>query len=111
MFKLRIYCNDGDCQYWEDGIGTYETYDKALIACYENALEEEGSLMESGNYFNWFEVNRDFEITEAYENEALKDVAFFPVATIHYDKAPWDRENDCDIEIVTGYDIVEVKEV
>lgn len=111
MFKLRIYCNDRDCQYWEDGIGTYETYDKALIACYENALEEEKSLMESGNYFNWFEVNRDFEITEAYENEALKDMTFFPITVIHYDKAPWDRENDCDIEIVTGYNIVEVKEV
>lgn len=77
MFKLRIYCNDRDCQYWEDGIGTYETYDKALIMCYENALEETESLMESGNFFNWFEVNRNFEITEAYENEALKDTTFF----------------------------------
>lgn len=108
MFKLRIYCNDGDTRYWEDGIGTYETYDKALIACYENALQETESLMELGNLFNWFEVNRNFEITEAYENETLKDVAFFPVATIRYDKAPWDRENDCDIEIITGYDIVEI---
>lgn len=110
MFKLRIYCNDGDNQrYWEDGIDAYETYEKALNACYETALQETQSLMMTSDYYNWFEVNIDFEITEAYENEVLgKDVAFFPAAVIHYDKAPWDRENDCDIEIITGYDIVEV---
>lgn len=108
MFKLKIYCNDGDgIQYWEDGIGTYETYDKALLACYQNALQETQSLMETSNYFSWFEVNENFEITEAYENETLKDIVFFPVAVIHYDKAPWDRENDCDITIITGYAIVE----
>lgn len=109
MYKLKIFCNDGNLgQYWEDGIGTYETYDKALIACYENALGEAAELMIASDSFNWFEVERDFEITEAYETEALQAVVFFPVATVHYDHAPWDRENDCDIEIVTGYMIVEV---
>lgn len=34
MFKIKIYCNDGDVKYWEDGVGTYETYDKALVSCY-----------------------------------------------------------------------------
>ena len=24
MFKLKIYCNDRDVQYWEDGIGEYD---------------------------------------------------------------------------------------
>ena len=110
MFKLKIYCNDIDVQYWDDGIGTYETYDKALIACYENALQEVQNLMETSDYYNWFEVDMDFEVTEAYENEALKDTAFFPVATIYYDHAPWDRENDCHIEIITGYAIVEIEE-
>ena len=111
MFKLKIYCNDGDCgQYWEDGIGTYETYDKALIACYENALNESKELMMDADYDRWFEVEQDFEVTEAYETEALKDVAFFPVATVYYDHAPQDRENDCHIEIITGYHIVEMKE-
>ena len=108
MYKLKIYCNDGDAQYWEDGIGTYETYDKALIACYGNALQEVESLMMNGNDYHWFEVNMDFEITESYVNELLENVEYFPVATVHYDHAPWDRENDCDIEIVTGYDIVEI---
>ena len=109
MFKLKIYCNDGDLgQYWEDGMGTYETYDKALIACYEDALHEVQELMMGSDYFNWFEVEMDFEITEVYENEQLKDVPYFPVATVFYDHAPWDRENDCDIEIVTGYAIVEI---
>lgn len=109
MYKLRIYCNDRDVQYWEDGIGAYETYDKALLACYENALQETQSLMETSDYHNWFEVDMDFEVTEAYETDELKDVSFFRVAVIYYDHAPWDRENDCDIEIVTGYTIVEIK--
>ena len=108
MFKLKIYCNDGDVQYWDDGIGEYETYDKALVACYENALDEAHDLMEMGDYYNWFEVNMDFEITEPYETEELKDVTCFPVATVYYDRAPWDRENDCEIKILTGYYIVEI---
>ena len=107
MFKLKIYCNDGDVQYWDDGIGEYETYDKALIACYENALEETHDLMEMSDYNSWFEVNMDFEITEPYETEELKDVTLFPVATIYYDQAPWNRENDCEIKILTGYYIIE----
>lgn len=108
MFKLKIYCNDGDIQYWEDGNGTYETYDKALIACYGNALQETQSLiMGSSNGCPWFEVNADFEITDTYVNECLELGTIIPVATVCYDHAPWDRENDCDIEIVTGYLIVE----
>lgn len=111
MYKLNIFCNDGDGQqYWEEGLGTYETYDKALIACYENALCETQDLMMSSDYHNWFEVSMDFEVTEAYATELLKDIVSFPVATVYYDHAPWDRENDCDIRIVTGYSIVEVKE-
>lgn len=108
MFKIKIYCNDNGKNYWEDGERTYETYDKALIACYENALEETQDLMANPNLLGWFEIYCDFEITEAYENKLLNDVVFFPVATIYYDKAPWDRENDCDIQIVTGYMIVEI---
>ena len=108
MFKLKIYCNDRDVQYWEDGIGEYETYDKALIACYGNALCEVQELMIDADYGLYFEVEQDFEITEAYANEQLKDIPLFPVATVLYDRAPQDRENDCDIEIVTGYYIVEI---
>jgi hypothetical protein len=109
MFKLRIYCDDGDGrQYWEDGVNTYETYDKALIACYQLALQEARDLMETSDYYGWFEVDMDFEITEAYETEELKDVTFFRVAVIYYDHAPWNRENDCEIKIVTGYTIVKV---
>lgn len=112
MYKLKIFCNDGDGeQYWEDGLGVYETYDKALIACYEDALQETYGLMMTSDYYNWFEVVMDFEVTEAFETELLSDVAFFPVAVIFYDHAPWDRKNDCDIRIVTGYTIVEVEEV
>ena len=109
MFKLKIFCNDGDTQYWEDGMETYETYDKALIACYENALIETQELMMTSDCCNWFEIETDLEVTEAYKEE-LKGISFFPVATMYYDHAPWDRENDCDIKIVTGYDIVEIEE-
>lgn len=111
MYRLRIFCNDGDDQqYWEPGIDVYATYSEALCACYEIALMETQDLMRYSDYNNWFEVDIDFEVTEAYDSELLKDIAFFPVATIHYDHAPWDRENDCDIIILTGYEIVEVKD-
>ena len=66
--------------------------------------------MEDADRDRWFEVEEDFEITEPYENEELKDVAFFETATVYYDHAPQDRANDCDIQIVTGYLIVECKE-
>ena len=108
MFKLKIYCNDIDVKYWEDGIGEYETYDKALIACYGNALGEAKSLMMDAPYDLYFEVEQDFEITETYSNDTLKDISFFPVATVLYGRAPQDRENDCEITIITGYYIVEV---
>ena len=108
MFKLRIYCNDGNVQYWDDGVGEYETYDKALIACYENAIQEVQELMGTSNDCNWYEVNIDFEVTETYASTEVELGTVFPVATVYYDHAPWDRENDCDITIVTGYDIVEV---
>ena len=111
MFKLKIFCNDGDeFQYWEDGNGTYETYDKALIACYENALQEVQSLMMDEDGYRWFEVNVNFEITDTYVNKCLELGTIIPVATVYYDHAPWDRENECDIEIITGYMIVEIKE-
>lgn len=111
MFKIKIYCNDGNgIHYWDNGIGEYETYDKALIACYKNALQETKSLMENADRDRWFEVEEAFEITEAYMNEELTDVTFFETATICYDHAPQDRENDCDIQIVTGYKIVEIKD-
>lgn len=107
MFKLKIFCNDSDTPYWEDGQYIYETYDKAIIACYEDALHEVQELMMTSDCHNWFEVYMDFKVTEACEAEELKDVSFFPVATIYYNQAPWDRENNCKIKIVTGYAIVE----
>lgn len=110
-WKLRIYCNDGqEDQYWEDGVGEYETFDKALIACYENSLQEVYSLMSTSDYYNWFETEMDFEVTDSYYAPNIVELGtVFPVATIYYDKAPWDRENDCDIRIVTGYYIVDAE--
>ena len=108
MFKIKIYCNDGDVQYWEDGYGTYETYDKALISCYRNALQEAKELMMGTDYDRWFEAEEDFEVTETYKNEELELGTLFVTATVCYDHAPQDRENDCDIQIITGYMIVEV---
>ena len=109
MFKVKIYCNDRNYEYWEYGRGEYETYGEALIDCYENALEEVHSLMENSDDHNWFEVNNNFEITEDYKSELLsEDGLVFPVATVYYDHAPYDRMNDCHIEVITGYLIIEV---
>jgi hypothetical protein len=107
MFKIKIYCNDGNGkQYWENGVGEYETYDKALIACYKNALDETKSLMETSDGERLFEVEEDFEVTETYTNNNLELGTLFEVATVYYDHAPYDRGNDCDIQIVTGYKII-----
>lgn len=108
MYKIKIYCNDGDVQYWEDGVGTYETYDKALIACYGNALQETKSLMEDADRDRWFEAEENFEVTETYVNKELELGTIFETATVYYDHAPNDRENDCDIQIVTGYQIFKI---
>lgn len=108
MFKIKIYCNDGDVQYWDDGVGIYETYDKALIACYGNALEEAKSLMMNADRDRWFEVEETFEVTETYTNENLELGTVFETATVYYNHAPQNRGNDCDIQIVTGYLIIEV---
>jgi hypothetical protein len=107
MFKIKIYCNDGDIQYWEDGVGTYETYDKALVACYGNALEEAKSLMMNADRNKWFEVEEKFEVTETYTNNNLELGTLFETTTVCYDHAPQDRENDCGIQIMTGYKIVD----
>lgn len=111
MFKIKIYCNDGNGkQYWDNGIGEYETYEKALIACFRNVLDETKSLMMNADRDRWFEAEENFEITETYVNENLELGTLFETATVCYDHAPQDRENDCDLQIVTGYKIVEIKD-
>ncbi len=105
MFKIKIFCNDNGKYYWEDGVKIYETYDKALISCFRNALQETKDL---SSVYGYFEVEEDFEVTETYKNENLELGTLFEVATVYYDHAPYDRENDCDIHIVTGYMIVEI---
>ena len=110
-YKLKYFCNDGgNKKYLEDGVELFKNYDKALLACYDIALDEVEDLMIESDENNWYEVCRNFEITEAYQCDALAGVSYFPVATVWYDKAPWDRKNDCDIKIVTGYIIVEAEE-
>jgi hypothetical protein len=49
----------------------------------------------------------DFEVTNTYADKCLELGTVIPVATVCYDHALWDRENDCDIEVLTGYMIVE----
>lgn len=113
MYRIKNYCNDVTSKYWEGGKDKYKTYDEAFIACFTSALQEVQSLMclmEPGNVNAWFEVELNFEVTEAYKDELTKDVSFFPVAVVFYDHAPWDRDNDCDIRIVTGYDIIKIEE-
>lgn len=108
-FRLRAYCNDSAMgKYWDDGIDAFETYDKALIAAYQSALEVAQDMNANlGEDGWWFEVEKDFEVTDTYVNEVVTLGTVFPVALVAYDHAPWDRENDCDIVIQTGYLIAE----
>lgn len=107
-WKLRMYCDDGNGKkYWEDGVAEYDTYDKALISCYNSSLQEARDLMIDSDGDRWFETDTLFEITDSYHIRGILALGtIFPVVTLYYDKAPWDRENDCDIRIVTGYSIV-----
>lgn len=100
MYKVRKY--DGVIGQWRENNTKHKTKDKAVIDCYESALLEAAALTQEEGY-GWFEVEKDFEITDAYMCKELEGVVFFPVAVVYYDKAPWDRENDCEISIVSGY--------
>ncbi len=101
MFEIKRY--DGGLKQWSKHTVGHKTKDKAIVACYEAAIYEAAVLMQTESKYGWFEVEMDFEITDAYMCNELKDVTFFPVAVIFYDKAPWDRENDCEISLVSGY--------
>lgn len=111
MFILKLFCNDGKRKYWDCGSGVYETYAKALVACYENALDETQSLMADSTLHGWYEIVRNVEIPVPYKNDVPSDVTAFPVATVYYEKAPWERDFGGKIETITGYCIVEVAEV
>lgn len=104
-FRLRAYCDDGAMgKSWDDGVDTFETYDKALIAAYRSALEVAQDMNANlGENGWWFEVEKDFEVTGTYANEVVMLGTVFPVALLAYDHAPWNRENDCGIVIQTGY--------
>lgn len=112
MFKIRTYYNDGPLgHYWGTTSPVHKTHDEALVACFRDALEEAQGLNECcGEEGYWLEVETDFEITSGYENDCVELGTVFPVAVVMYDHAPWDRENDCKIDIVTGYLIEEVEE-
>lgn len=105
MYKLKIYCNDIDNDYYEYGCGANESYYKLLVQGYSSALEEVQGLMSIGKDNCWFEMERDFEVTETYATNVLTLGTVFPVAVVCYDKPPHNRENDCNITIITGYDI------
>ena len=106
MFRLKIYRNDNGNKYYEDGVETYDTLEKAMCACYENAIYEANENMAcSVNSPYWYEVNTYFEITPSYVNELLDEGTVIPVAVIRYDHDPWDRENDCEITIISGYTV------
>jgi len=116
MYKIKLLCVDTQHGrkiekqdvYWDWGIGTYETREEALLSAYGSALQEASGLMENSDYNNWYEVsdcgNEHFEIEEFVED------IVFDIDVTWYSNAPWDRENDCDIQLLTGYKIVDLDE-
>ena len=125
MYRVRVYHGDAlgvykdkQIQYWEEVKTVFETYDKALLYCYKQSLKEVTELMRNAEPARiyvcddvaWFETyNLGYEILEDNENKFLEDVDWFDIATLFYSMPPWARENNCDIEIETGYLIVEVE--
>ncbi|MBR2300644.1 MAG: hypothetical protein IKA41_01655 [Bacteroidaceae bacterium] len=102
MYEIKRYA--GGLKQWRKHTVGYKTESKAIVACYDAAISEAATLMQAeGGEHSWFEVEKDFEITDAYMCKELEGVVFFPIAVVYYDKAPWDRENDCEIRIISGY--------
>ena len=108
MYKIMAYCNDKDSEYFDELDGTYDTFNDACLMAFRCAISETQSLMETANGLEWFEVCEYFEITDTYYTPKLETIDYFEVAVLRYDKAPWDRINDCDISIVTGYKIIQI---
>ena len=105
MFGLELFFDVNGRQNWDRTTGIYNSRDAALIMAYQLAINEAAELMELSNGTMWFEVCVNFEVTDTYASDILKLGTIFPVAVLCYDHAPWDRENDCDIKIATGYTI------
>lgn len=114
MYKIKCLCVDTipgekikkEDVYWDWSLNVFETRDKALVAAFSNALEEVADRMLDSDCSNWYEasdcLNEHFEIAD------FVDVIYFDVDVTWYSRAPWDRENDCDIQLVTGYKVVDI---
>lgn len=83
----------------------YETEEAATLSAKLLARRICERLNAEGNrYGNFFEVGECEEIF----NDDGKDCECYPVSVLWYDHAPDDRENDCQIRHVIGFECVEV---
>ena len=95
--KIRKKCYDYNLNvppYYEEYEMKFEDTESAYMVALQLAKEECDYLNEG--------CHSMFEVAEYYENET----EMFHVAVIHYDKPKDDRENDCEIRVVTGYEII-----
>ena len=112
MYVLKIACQEPDGKfYYETGLVSYKTYDKALLAAYSLALKECADLNLTGN-----EQDNYFEVAEfqEYPNKDGSDVSYdeiYPVSVAWFDKPCYDRENDLSYMMVSGYQPVKIDDV
>ena len=110
MYKIRYFHhNKYGNRYWDIGFDLHETYNEALICAYACSVLEVSELMVDALRNGFVETHTKFEVTPDHKCRELNDIKRFPVATIYYDRAPWDREDGCYTRILTGYDIVELE--
>ena len=104
MYGIKMTCYYADKTEPREKIHTsyFDSRKKAEEVAHNLALMECDELNEDGNVNgNYFEVG---EYKEIYSADGENCVCF-PIAVLWYDKAPDDRENDCQIRVVTGYEI------
>jgi hypothetical protein len=103
MYKFKLTTGAFE-HYSAETFKTKAAVEKAALHIAEKAcasLNIEGN--EKGDYF---EVMEYAEIFSADGNT----YSCHPVAVIWLDKAPDDRENDCQLKVVSGFDFIEVTE-
>ena len=107
MYRIKMICYNANKKvkpYEKTHCAHFNSRKDAEEAMLTFAKMECDDLNKEGNKNgNYFEVG-EFEEVYASDGTAYPS---FPISVLWYDKAPDDRENDCEIRVVTGYEVIE----
>lgn len=104
MFKIKRV------DYYADGSkidirilnGEYDTYESAFISMVREASAVRASIINDTDVDQSMFDIIDYEC--AYDRDSI---VCHTMSVVRYDRPIDDRENDCDMRVVTGFDIIE----